>query len=249
MEDFQTFLAKQAKTVEELCQKILAAPNAETLVLYASQALINQDFTYEDRFEINRHLMSKGMWLMHNQLPEKQINEEDLVFNKGEQQRLADLRVKRLREQLEKEDKAKLLEFNKDNTFKKGDPIFVVLDGTEFSGFINSIEVNEEGQSEFFTAATPHGVLTDLSFKNIKRRIVDDLTGVVVPEHFKKMTTKQLLRELQVARGHSDYNDYAHWFRHSYDIRQLKAELATREHIPNKRENAKVRELKAKMKK
>jgi len=180
---------------------------------------------------------------------EEHLTEEDFfIINEEQQQRLANLRLEREQEKFNKEEDAKLRAFNKENNLKKGDSIFVVLEGIEFSGFISDIQKNEEGFVEYFTAATSHGTLSDLSYKNIKRRDVEDLTGVVIPQEFKDKNTRQLLRELRIAQL-LIYDSYEDWFRASYKMKQLKAELATREHIPSKREKLRIKELKCKKRK
>ena len=63
------------------------------------------------------------------------------------------------------------------------------------------------------------------------------------PEQMEKMHTRQLLKELR--RTHSYGCEYCwkdeDWKQLRYYRRQLKAVLATREHIPNKQESKKMR--------
>ena len=66
--------------------------------------------------------------------------------------------------------------------------------------------------------------------------------GVLTTEQMKDMKTRQLLAHLRqtYAWGDYDWEDVDYRAKHAYQA-QVKAELATREHIPNKVESKKIR--------
>ena len=66
--------------------------------------------------------------------------------------------------------------------------------------------------------------------------------GVLTTEQMKDMKTRQLLAHLRqtYAWGDYDWEDVDYSAKHAYQA-QVKAELATREHIPNKVESKKIR--------
>ncbi len=52
------------RSLDALLLDILNAPNSETLVLLAGEALHNTIYTQEDRRQVFRHLLGKGATLM-----------------------------------------------------------------------------------------------------------------------------------------------------------------------------------------
>ncbi len=174
-------------------------------------------------------------------MTENTLTEEDFAFSSEQQEKIKNLRTKRTQEQFDKEEDKKLAEFNKKNRLKVGDPIYITKDGVTFIGFLKIIK-EERYKSDVFTASTPHGDIEGLNWRNIQKRVIEPLQDVTIPDNLKAMSTKSLLRELRYARKLT-YNSYDDWYRGNYQINQLKAVLATREHVPSKKENKVVKAL------
>lgn len=159
----------------------------------------------------------------------KELTEEDFAYTPDEQQKIANLRLKRTQEQFDKETDIQHQKWREENKLKPGDPVSITYEGSTFIGFLLKEEDNK------YTLSTPHGVLKDLylPFGSICKREIEDVSGVSIPEEFKTIPTKSLINRLRAERL-VYVEDYDEFLRHEYLIKQLKAELATREHVASK---------------
>ena len=135
-------------------------------------------------------------------------------------------RIEKLRAQREQERKEKIIdrEFMQlllDKKFKVGTPVFVTLEGKTVSGYIVGVNNYE------YEVFTPHGTIKNLKYTEVRRRTVEDLCNVEVPEELKGMSTKQLLAMLQGTRSGNCIK---------YTSKQIKAELKNRPHVETKGE-------------
>lgn len=172
-------------------------------------------------------------------LPFSFITVEDLIYTPDQQERLEQLRQKNLVEIQIKESNLKSPSYA---PLGVEDPVFIIINGVSFSGYIVKIITSREK----YIVSTPHGEMT-VSREQIKKRYVEDYSNVTIPEVLKKMRTKELLRQLSYT-GEYRYDDNEYWVK-SYGQDELRAELANREHIPSKREIKTVKKYLASKKK
>jgi hypothetical protein len=121
-------------------------------------------------------------------------------------------------------------EFNLRWDLHVGDPVFLTMKGKTISGYI--VKKHKDGT---YDVKTPYGIITTTKEYSVRKRFVEDLSGVIVPEELKTYTTPDLLKLLNwYRRGHTQVlNDATIISRE-----QIKAELKTRPHIPTKKEKS-----------
>lgn len=156
-------------------------------------------------------------------------------------------KITRLREEAEQErdKKTRLLEESKAETewkrrfeIEKGCDCTLTIDGVTIIGTV--LEIYEGKHDTSYDVSTPMGVLKN--FKRLypsrkiwkKQRV--DYSHIKIPEILKPASTQALLRMLNVARinGYDTMGKWPDTQKVSYD--ELKAILATREHVPNTKE-------------
>jgi hypothetical protein len=171
----------------------------------------------------------------------KIITEEDLVFTDTELTKIEELRRQRSVNNYN----------NKTSTWtprpglKEGSPVHISYDGTNMIGTILKI-YRENAWNILYDVSTPGGIMKKVS--RVWARTVQDLSGVVIPEALKKMNTGQLLSLLQSTRLWNEYDEEEyHAPYYSPDV--LKAELANRPHVFNKKERKALRKNKQRNKK
>lgn len=159
-------------------------------------------------------------------------------------------KIKRLRAEAERERENSRQRMKNTATrhLKESDPVFVTFDGKTISGHVfkvrtekrkviwtNSLSVTRE--FTVYDVKTPLGEITvNQSWEFIRKRFVEDLSNVEIPEALKKVHTRELLAWRRPARtGHVPFT-----------IEQIKAELALRPHIKTKGELKKFTAFKKK---
>jgi len=126
--------------------------------------------------------------------------------------------------------------------FKIGDRVSHLLDGVYLIGYIVAVRENE------WDVRCKYGTFT-VGLKGIRPDMkpmgpVKDYSQVVVSEKIKKMGTAELIRNLPGFRTrYKWYDDIIHGWREQYNEDEIRAELITRPHIPNKREVRKIEKL------
>jgi hypothetical protein len=147
------------------------------------------------------------------------------------EEKIESLRKERERERLEKY-KSTLwqTEFNERWKLHVGDAVFLTTKGKTISGYV--VTEHKDGT---YNVKTPYGIITTTKEYSIRKRYVEDLSDVIVPEELKTYTTPNLLKLLN-------------WYRRGYtqvlndatiiSREQIKAELKTRPHIPTKKEKS-----------
>jgi hypothetical protein len=115
---------------------------------------------------------------------------------------------------------------------KTGDAVSVTIKSMSFSGYISAVRT--KNGEEVYDVSSVNGELTGIKRSQLKWRYVEDLSNVKIPAELKKLNTRHLLSLLSEAR----VNRYekADYHGKNFSIRQLKAELKLREHMPSKRE-------------
>lgn len=148
------------------------------------------------------------------------------MYTEEQLQRLEELRADRERDRLNKQKEIEWRSKQITNKLKVGDPVFVTLEGKTVSGYIV-----KERKPYRYDVSTPHGVIEDLGYGNVRRRVVMDLSNVEIPEELKNESTRNLLRMLQGFRCDN-------WLvlRKGITEEQVRAELKNRPHIPTKGE-------------
>jgi hypothetical protein len=136
--------------------------------------------------------------------------------------------IEKLRTQRDKEREDKVLDRERkqlweDRKLKAGTPVFVTIEGKTISGYV--VGANKDYG---YTVSTPHGTIEDVKSSEVRRRVVQDLSNVEVPEELKSMSTKQLLSMLQGTRSGSWHTNHT--------PEQIKAELKNRPHVETKGE-------------
>lgn len=136
-------------------------------------------------------------------------------------------------------------------TLEKGDDCTVRLNGITLVGNIldKRTRTGKYGSYITYDISTPLGVLKEFSNsyteeRFVRKRFKIDYSNVKVPEKLKTTYTQKLLWMLSIARLGGTYE----WFNEKYTYEELKAELATRPHIPNKRERRVISEWQSKHK-
>lgn len=130
-------------------------------------------------------------------------------------------------------------------SLQKGSDCTVTIGGMTIIGTVVDMRQTKSG-TKVYDISTPAGMIKDftssyLEKRRIRLRIKKDLSRVVVPETLKKMSTPNLIRLLR-SMSLDFYYDYEHYNRYAYTEDQVRAELATRPHIPNKRETQIIRQ-------
>ena len=177
------------------------------------------------------------------------ITEEDLVFTNEQLKRIEELRKKSgtgkifprkkkksTYKEVEPSDEYKAENWGSRN-LKPGMPVTVTEEGHTFIGFVTKVHT-DPWYPKFDVETIGGNILKEIDHRCVKYRIKDKYlyTGEI-PEEISKLTTQHLLSELRKSRIPSESND--DW---KYDlyIRQVKAELAKRPHIPTKAERKAV---------
>lgn len=143
-------------------------------------------------------------------------------------------KVERLRMEAETEREArKNQRQEKSFDFEVGNPVFITLGGKTISGYVMSRA--SEGYFSTYEVKTPLGRIKDVAWTNIKRRFVEDLSGVYIPKELKEYSTGNLLHMLQAFRNGS-YSYYYHHAGCKFTETEIKAELRLRPHVPSKGE-------------
>jgi hypothetical protein len=166
----------------------------------------------------------------------KIITEEDLVFTEAELNTIEELRRQRRINNYH----------NKTSTWvprpglKEGSPVSLVYDGANMIGTILKI-YRENAWNILYDVSTPGGIMKKVN--RVWSRTIQDFSGIVIPEALKKMNTGQLLSLLQSTRLCSEY-DEEEYHAPYYNPDVLKAELANRPHVFNKKERKALRKNK-----
>lgn len=150
------------------------------------------------------------------------------MYTPEQETKIEQLRLEREKSKLLKNTKIELEKLYEKNTgFNVGDSVFVIIEGNTVSGYIVKRHNREE-----YDVNTPYGIINNLFIwsdkkRQIRRRIIEDLSDVKIPDELKNIHTEKLIKILRsVNRGmHSIYTR-----------EQIKAELKNRPHIPHKRE-------------
>jgi hypothetical protein len=119
-------------------------------------------------------------------------------------------------------------EYNLKWGLQTGDPVFLTTKGKTISGYV--VKKHKDGT---YDVKTPYNIITTTKEYSIRKRYVEDLSDVIVPEELKTYNTVYLLKLLNWYRvGHTEVlNDGTIVSR-----KQIKAELKNRPHIPTKKE-------------
>jgi hypothetical protein len=144
-------------------------------------------------------------------------------------------KIERLRQEREAErsHKNKVLNWlNGIATLKYGldinDPVFLTKDGKTISGYV--VKKHKDGT---YNVKTPYGIIQTSADYRIRKRYVEDLSGVIIPDELKTFHTTYLLKLLNwYRRGHTEVLKDGTILKRE----QIKAELKNRPHIPTKRE-------------
>jgi len=118
-----------------------------------------------------------------------------------------------------------------------GENCTVTMQGITIIGQVTAVRKLRSGDIRY-DVMTPMGELINLGQFKVKRRYKQDLSHVKIPEALKKISTPDLLSMLNSYRI-CGYSDESHWVR--FTDSEIKAELANRPHIPNKRERKVIR--------
>lgn len=122
-----------------------------------------------------------------------------------------------------------------------GDDCTICFDGITIVGNVIAKRILSTYSTKY-DVNTPLGVIKNFSNnysekRSIRKRIRTDLSGIEIPEQLKTVYTQKLLRMLYIARIEGSYKGFGeNDVIEKYSIDELKAELATRPHIPNKKE-------------
>lgn len=150
------------------------------------------------------------------------------MYTPEQEEKLQKLREKREIERLQVYDQRKNEEeYNKRWGLHVNDPVYVTIKGKTVCGYITRVD------GYIYDVKTPYGVVEKLLRSEIRKRVVENLDNVVVPEELKTFTTVKLLELLRLYRV-----GYTHKLSNGIVVtkEQLKAELKNRPHIPAKNE-------------
>lgn len=150
------------------------------------------------------------------------------MYTPEQEEKLQKLREKREIERLEVYNRRKNEdEHNKRWGLHVNDPVYVTIKGKTVCGYITRVD------GYIYDVKTPYGVVEKLLRSEIRKREVENLDDVVIPEELKTYTTVKLLELLKWRRM-----GYTHKLSNGVVVtrEQLKAELKTRPHISNKNE-------------
>lgn len=186
------------------------------------------------------------------------INEEQLSFSVEQMEKIEKMRRDRsVDNYYPSRNSSKPSTYVSNDRLEVGMPVTVVEGDHTMIGFV--ISVNKTERPVRYDINTPGGLLKNVYCGNVRFRKINDYTGVVIPEELKKLTTQHLLAKLKRSRIHENGDDDNYWTGPTYYCFQLKAELATREHIAtkaerkaminNKKRNKREEKYKEKMKK
>jgi hypothetical protein len=164
---------------------------------------------------------------------------ENIIYTEDQLETLNRLREKRERDILRKK------EYDQNTAMRQlceGDPVHVMYSGKSIPGVVVNVVYSGKISDYIigFDVSTVYGIIyvQNDSFQDrpvtIRRRIVQVVTDVMIPDELKKISTPNLLRMLR-----STYSD-SHT---RYSVEELKAELYHREHIPSKKEKRIFTEL------
>ena len=174
---------------------------------------------------------------------EFKLTEEEIAFTPDELDRIAYLREKRALETQSPKG-----EQRPKDLLKKGDPVYIHLNDTKFTGRIE--KVNGDGRYSWnytYDVSSPHGILKDLDYRQVSKRNLQDLSAIEVPDELKDLSAGTLVKMLRSTYGgYYEYGDpgpgYAWHQGRSYSDLQIKAALIGKPHVPNKRERLRVKE-------
>lgn len=173
------------------------------------------------------------------------LTEEEITFSPNQMDRINQLRKER-NEENEKNKTRKTIDFR----LKKGDPVYVDLNGTRFTGKIEKVNGTNVWDVSY-DVSSPYGILKDLDYRQVTKRNLQDLSNVEIPEELKNLPANKLVKMLRSTYGvYREYGDAGAghvWFNgKSYSDVQIKAALIGKPHVSNKRERLRVKEHKKK---
>jgi hypothetical protein len=121
-------------------------------------------------------------------------------------------------------------EFNLRWGLQIGDPVFLTMKGKTISGYV--VKKHKDGN---YDVKTPYGIITNTTEMHVRKRFVEDLSNVIIPEELKTHTTQHLLKLLNWYRvGHTEVLKDGTILSREH----IKTELKNRPHIPTKKEKS-----------
>jgi len=185
-------------------------------------------------------------------MEEFKLTEEEIVFTPNQLDRINQLREERERNNIP----APKGEQKPKNLLKRGDPVYVHLNDTKFTGKVE--KVHGSGQNSWnytYDISSPNGILKGLEYNQVTKRNLPDLSSIVVPEELKDLSAGLLLKLLRSTYGWNYDNigpdpgaGYTWYQGKSYSDMEIKAALVGKPHVGNKRERQRVKEHKRKSK-
>ena len=182
-------------------------------------------------------------------MEEFKLTEDEIVFTPEQLDKVNQLRAEREKNNI----KAPKGEAKPPFSLKNGDPVYVSLKGTRFTGKIENVIESKWWWDTKYDVSTPHGILKDLERNQVTKRHLQDLSAIEVPEVLKDLPAHKLLKLLRSTYTSTyEYGDpgigYAWYQGKSYSDLQIKAALIGKPHVTNRRERQKVKEHKKKSK-
>lgn len=157
----------------------------------------------------------------------------ELEKKKAQEEKINELRRKRISDKIKKD---KEMEQRKSWSnheaayeLKVSDPVKIRFKGMEFTGYVTEIKKDKKKNTVSYTVNSVNGEIKNLNKSHLSKRKVhkSGISIKEVPENLKKKSTRDLLNILNGLRQNARYE---------WSEEQVKCVLATREHIPSKKE-------------
>lgn len=88
--------------------------------------------------------------------------------------------------------------------FKVTDRVRVSVESCTIVGYILEVIEGENQTEDIFVVSTPFGIMRNVPYKNMDHRYYEDLSGIIIPEELKAISTQNLLLEIKDRRtGHN----------------------------------------------